>query len=200
MKRKDILLDFTPLLDVTMILLFFFLLFSTFEMEEAKMQLDIQIEAAQEQLAAAEDRMEEANSKYAEADALTEQLKEDLAIVESASGRQASNIEALMEFNRGANIKLILSMTEDGAILKIFHGEALISTTTPDGDLAGIICSVLKESGYAEQDTVLCEFILDGSEAGTATAYRKIKQNLMYVKGEFNYFYYSETDISMGED
>lgn len=200
MKRKDILLDFTPLLDVTMILLFFFLLFSTFEMEEAKMQLDIQIEAAQEQLAAAEDRMEEANSKYAEADALTEQLKEDLAIVESASGRQASNIEALMEFNRGANIKLILSMTEDGAILKIFHGEALISTTTPDGDLAGIICSVLKESGYTEQDTVLCEFILDGSEAGTATAYRKIKQNLMYVKGEFNYFYYSETDISMGED
>lgn len=163
------------------------------------MQLNTQIEAAQEQLAAAEDRMEEANSKYAEADALTEQLKEDLAIVENASDRQASNIEALMEFNRGTNIKLILSMNDDGAILRVFQGDTLLTTTTPDGDLAGIICAALKESGYTEKDTVLCEFILDGSEAGTATAYRKIKQNLMYVKGEFNYFYYSETDISMGE-
>ena len=200
MKRKDVLLDFTPLLDVTLILLFFFLLFSTFEMEEAKMQLDAQIEAAQEQYAEAENRMEEANAKYAEADALTEQLREDLTIIESASERQASNVEALLEFNRGANIKLILSMNDDGAVLRVFQGETLITTTTPDGDLAGIICAALKESGYTEQDTVLCEFILDGSEAGTATAYRKIKQNLMYVKGEFNYFYYSETDISMGED
>ena len=200
MKRKDILLDFTPLLDVTMILLFFFLLFSTFEMEEAKLRLDTQIEAAQEQLAEAEDRMEEANAKYMEADSLTEQLKEDLAIVEKASGRQVSNIEALLEFNRGANIKLILSMANGDASLRVFQGDTLIITTTPDGDLAGVICNALKEAGYSETDTVLCEFILDGSEAGTATAYRKIKQNLMYVKGEFNYCYYSETDVSMGED
>ncbi|MBR2936875.1 MAG: biopolymer transporter ExbD [Oscillospiraceae bacterium] len=186
MKRKDVLLDFTPLLDVTLILLFFFLLFSTFEVEEAKIKLNNQIEAAEQQ-------MQEANS-------LAEQLKEDLEIVENASNRQASNIEALLEFNRSANVKLILSMKGGNATVKISQGDTIIATTTPDGDLAGIICTALKNAGYTENDTVLCEFILNGSEPGTKIAYQKIKQNLMYVKADFNYFYYSETDISIGED
>ena len=193
MKRKDVVLDFTPLLDVTLILLFFFLLFSTFEVEAAKVKLNNQVEAAEKQ-------MQEANSKYEEANALAEQLKEDLEIVENASNRQASNIEALLEFNRGANVKLILSMKDGNASVKISQGDTIIATTTPDGDLAGIICTALKNAGYTENDTVLCEFILNGSEPGTAIAYRKIKQNLMYVKADFNYFYYSETDISIGED
>ena len=193
MKRKEVLLDFTPLLDVTLILLFFFLLFSTFEVEEAKIKLNNQIEAAEKQT-------QEANSKYAEANALAEQLAEDLEIVENASNHQASNIAALLEFNRSANVKLILSMQDGSATIKISQGDTIIATTTPDGDLAGIICTALKDVGYTEDDTVLCEFILNGSEAGTATAHRKIKQNLMYVKAEFNYFYYSETDISIGED
>ena len=200
MKRRDVFLDFTPLLDVTLILLFFFLLFSTFEMEEAKIQLDTQIEAAQEQMAEAESRMEEANSRFSEAEDLVGQLKEDLAIVESASNRQASNIEALLEFNRGANIKLILSMNNGSATIRIIRGDTLIQTATPDDNLVDIICSVLKEMGYTEEDTVLCEFILDGSEPGTATAYRKIKEHLLYTKGEYHYFYYSETDISIGDD
>ena len=112
MKRKDVVLDFTPLLDVTLILLFFFLLFSTFEVESAKAELNNQVEAAEKQ-------MQEANSKYEEANALAEQLKEDLEIVENASNRQASNIEALLEFNRGANVKLILSMKDGNATVKI---------------------------------------------------------------------------------
>lgn len=199
MKRRDVLLDFTPLLDVTLILLFFFLLFSTFEVEEAKSKLDTQLQAAQEQQAAAQAQLDLANAKYEQANALTQQLEKDLAIVENASGRQASNVEALMEFNRGTNMKLILTVRENGPILRVFRGDTQIATLSPDGDLAGVICASLKEAGYTAEDTVLCEFILDGSEPGTAAAYRKIKQQLMYVKGEFNYFYYSETDISMGD-
>lgn len=200
MKSKDIFLDFTPLLDVTLILLFFFLLFSTFEMEEVQAKLDTQIEAVEEQLEAAEDRMKEADSRYAEANDLVAQLEEDLAIVENANNRQASNIEALMEFNRGANIKLILSIDNGNANLRVFQGDTLIATTSPENNLTEIICTSLEEAGYSNEDTVLCEFIFDGSQAGTTVAYRHIKQNLLYVKGTYKFFYYSETDLSIGDD
>lgn len=193
MKGKEIALDFTPLLDVTLILLFFFLLFTTFEVQEAKNNLNSQVQAAQE-------RLEEANALYEDAAGLVSRVEEELSLVEAAGSRGASNIEALLEFNRGANVKLILSMGDGTAKVRIFQGEKLLATAAPDADLAGIICAKLKEAGYQPEDTVLCEFVLDGSEAGTASAYRKIKQNLLYIKGEFHYFYYSETDISMGED
>lgn len=200
MKIKDIILDFTPLLDITLILLFFFILFSNVDIAESKARLDSQMESIQEQQKAVDDRMNQADAMFEEADALKAQSEADLAIIADASNRQLSNLEALITFNRGANIKLILSMNNGEANIKIFQGKDLIANASPHGDLAGIICAALKETGYTEEDTVLCEFVLDGSEAGTATAYREIKQNLLYVKGAYKYFYYSETDISMGEE
>ena len=48
MNKREIILDFTSLLDVIMIILFFFILFSHLETEDAKLAL----EAAQQNAAA----------------------------------------------------------------------------------------------------------------------------------------------------
>lgn len=200
MKAKEILLDFTPLLDVALILLFFFLLFSTFEIEEAKAQLEEQVKIVEEQEAAAEARMDQADAKYAEAEVLVNQLEEALEIVRNSDSRRASNTEALIDFNRSMNIKILLAVEVGNASVTVVHGEEILGTTTPNGDLAGIICSALQAANHDKDDTILCEFIYDGSQPGTTAAYRKIHEKLMYVKGTYHYFYYSETDMSVGKD
>ena len=56
MKVREIILDFTSLLDVIMIILFFFILFSTFEIETAtneanqtKIEYEAKLEEAEEE-------------------------------------------------------------------------------------------------------------------------------------------------------
>ena len=53
---------------------------------------------------------------------------------------------------------------------------------------------------YTPEDTLFCEFILDGSKAGTASAYRTIDKAIKFVRSTYSNLYYSETDISIVED
>lgn len=186
MKIRDIVLDFTPLLDITLILLFFFLLFSHLETEQAQSALDAQLAKAEAELVQAQE--------------LSQQLEEEIALAQSAGGRQGSNIESMLSFNRSENIKLILHMEDAGRELKILSGETLLDTVSVQGDVAAALCDALREAGYKPEDTVLCEFLLDGAQPGTAAAYRAVSHALLVTKGEFPFLYDSETDISIGRE
>lgn len=63
MKKRQIILDFTSLLDVIMIILFFFIIFSNLETDNLKKDL----EDKQQQVSA---ELEEAKAKYDKADEL----------------------------------------------------------------------------------------------------------------------------------
>lgn len=200
MKIKDIILDFTPLVDITLILLFFFLLFSHLEVADAKASLDEQAQQAQTQMEDARAEMEKAQDKLEYAEGLSHRLEEELAMVENADDRQFSNLQAMLDFHRGANIKLILT-AEDGTLaLNILQGETRITAAAGSDDLAAAITKALSAAGYSQQDTVFCEFILDGSLPGTASAYRQVRDALQEIKDSYPYLYYSETDISMGKE
>jgi len=186
MKIRDIVLDFTPLLDITLILLFFFILFGHLETEQAKSALDAQ--------------MEKAEAEIVQAQELSQQLEEEIALAESAGGRQGNNIQSMLSFNRSENIKLILHMEDVGRELKIFSGEKQLAAVSVQGDVASALCDALREAGYRAEDTVLCEFLLDGAQPGTAAAYRAVSHALLVTKGEFPFLYDSETDISIGKE
>lgn len=186
MKMRDIILDFTPLLDITLILLFFFILFGHMEVEQAQSYLDAQVAKAEAQILQTQE--------------LSAQLEREIAMAESAAPRQGSNIQSMMVFNRSENIKLILDMENQGRELKVFSGDTPVAMAAAHGEITAVVYDALTKVGYTPEDTVLCEFILDGRQPGTAAAYREVREALMVLKGEFPYFYYSETDISMGKE
>lgn len=187
MKMRDIVLDFTPLLDITLILLFFFILFGHLEVEQAQSVLD--------------EKAAQAETAMVQAQQLEEQLEEELALLQSAGERQGSNIQSMMTFNRSRNIKLILNMEDSGRELKVFRGEELIrAVSIHSEDVAADLFHALMDAGYREDDTVLCEFLLDGTQPGTAAAYRTVSDALLVLKGDYPYLYDSETDISLGRE
>ena len=101
MKKRDVILDFTSLLDVTLIVIFFFVLFSHLDEQENKARTDAKVQEMQVAIQEAEDRESDANE-------LVNQLEEELGIVQEYSDRQASNVSEMLEFNKSENIKIIL--------------------------------------------------------------------------------------------
>lgn len=192
MKKRDVILDFTSLLDVTLIVIFFFVLFSHLDSQENKLRTE-------EKVHALEVSIQEAEKREQEAAELIEQLENEILIVEEYSSRQAANVSEMLEFNRSENIKLILDMDSDAWSIRVVKGPTVVSTIPGTEDISTEIINTLKTAGYDATKTIFCDFVFDGSLPGTASAYRKIKREVEYISQEYRYFYISETDLSIGE-
>lgn len=199
MKRRELVLDFTSLLDIVLIILFFFIIFSHLEVSGGKAEAEAQMTEATRLMEQANAKAEAADDKMAEAESMVIQLEEELAMVRKSDEQTAENLEAMLEFGRGQNIKMLLKMEDTSWSLTIFSGENLIATLGEDADLTDGIIDALSESGYVVEDTLFCEFILDGAQPGTASAYRMITKAIRNVRGTYCNLYYSETDISILE-
>ena len=121
MKKRDVILDFTSLLDVTLIVIFFFVLFSHLDSEENKTRTDAKMQELEIAIQEAEDREEKAS-------ALGEQLENEISIVKEYSDRQGSNVSEILEFNRSENVKMILDMTSENWSVRVIKGDSVIST------------------------------------------------------------------------
>lgn len=193
MRRKDIILDFTSLLDVVLIILFFFILFSHMEIEENKATVEVQMAEAQA-------LADEASSKMQEAEDLAATVYDEIEFVRESDERRAENAEAMLEFARSQNVKMILNMKDGYWELNVFSKDEMMSKIPSNSDVTTGIVNALKNAGYTSEDTIFCEFILDGSEAGTASAYRTIDKAIKSARTTYTNLYYSETDISIVEE
>ena len=193
MKKKDILLDFTSLLDVTLILIFFFVIFSHFD----NVQSTAQIEDKESQL---QSQINDAAERESQAQELKEQLEYEIGIVQNADDRAKDNVEEILEFTKGTNLKLILEMQDGKWTLVVSSKNEVISRIAAGDDVEARLADALESSDYAYGDTILCDFVYNGSQAGTVSAYRKITKAMEAVQEEYKYLYYSETDLSVGEE
>ena len=193
MRRREIFLDFTSLLDVVLIILFFFILFSHMEIVENKAFVEAQMEEA-------EAITERANDKMQEAEAMVEQLEEELDRLRQSSSRRAENAEAMMEYDRGHNIKMLLKQNEGAWCLNIVQKEELVESIPTNSDVAQGILLVLNDLGYEPADTIICEFIFDGSLGGTNAAHGATSDAIATVRKTYTNLYCSETDTSIGEE
>ena len=193
MKKKDILLDFTSLLDVTLILIFFFVIFSHFD----NVQSTEQIEDKESQL---QSQLNDAAERESQAQELKEQLEYEIGIVQNADDRAKDNVEEILEFTKGTNLKLILEMSDGKWTLVVSSENEVISRITAGDNVEARLTEALKNAEYAKGDTILCDFVYNGSQAGTVSAYRKITKAMEAIQEEYKYLYYSETDLSVGEE
>ena len=193
MKKKDILLDFTSLLDVTLILIFFFVIFSHFD----NVQSTAQIEDKESQL---QSQINDAAERESQAQELKEQLEYEIGIVQNADDRAQDNVQEIIEFTKGTNLKLILEMQDGKWTLVVSSKNEVISRIAAGDDVEARLADALESADYAYGDTILCDFVYNGSQAGTVSAYRKITKAMEAVQEEYKYLYYSETDLSVGEE
>lgn len=203
--KREVILDFTSLLDVIMLILFFFVIFAQLDTNETIANAETAMAAAEQQLADAKDEWIAANKAKEQANAELEKLQEANALAESVI------INGVTDFNRA--IRLKLKLTGDGEEWKIIVN---VSTTdkgkvvyTEIGtisdvrnreplDIANDFDTIIKEYGYTCDDAILCDLIFNSEEIGSNKAERNTDEMLANLqdKLQYKFLFCSTTDLS----
>ena len=191
MKRvREIILDFTPLLDVTLIILFYFILFSHMGAAEVQQKAEQRMQEASAAHSAAENRMQEA-------EALMQEAAFQRKMLEDADEKGAAIEQALEDYAAGRNLKLLMQMNAGEWVLRVRRGnERDAIAVLRQGDSADALEAALREAGCLPENVLLCELIYDADEDGTNQAYQAMKTILDTVRESYPHMYISETDLS----
>lgn len=182
--KRDIILDFTSLLDVIMMLLFFFVIFAQFDSNKA-------IENAEAK----------ANEQIQQAEKTLSYAEHELELLKQADERSGANIEGIMDFDKGANLKLFLQCENNAWNMKVNSGKEQICIIKnirdrkPD-DLADELSATLIEIGYTDDLCILCDLIYKANEPGSNKAINNVDKAIDILKRDYKYFYCSSTDTS----
>ena len=106
MRRHHFDIDFTSLLDIFMVILFFFIIFGKIETQNAEESISEREHAVSE----AAQNNEKEKEKY---QGLLENVKKQLKEANEAEERSGSNADALNRLNSGKSVKLYLNMIDD---------------------------------------------------------------------------------------
>lgn len=183
---REIILDFTPLLDITLIILFYFILFSHLGAAEAQQRAEQAESAAAEAQAAAAEILDTAEAMQAQA-------KQQLDILSVSSGAEAA--EAMQRFAEGKNLRLRLHARAGSWELRVMQGDAEL-TVLSGKDIAPGLAAALSDAGYRAEDVILCEFVYSADEAGSYQAYQTADSALDALRKDYPHLYISETDLS----
>lgn len=178
MKIKEIILDFTSLLDVVMIILFFFVLYSTIDTDnKVKDKETYYNELIDENKKEQEEWREEASKEWAR--------------IESFDENAAASEEALNAFERGEFYKFrldVIDRSKDWTLKISFNGKQIdeIKSNETD-DVKTAIKNSLNKSDFSKNKKYICVFSYDGSQNGTAQAFDSIKKVIDSIQRQPGY-------------
>ena len=197
MKRaKEVLLDFTPLLDVTMILLFFFVLFSRIGVDGIRQDAEQTYQQAQSVQAEAAQIMQDAEAVRKDAEQMRRDAEQKMQILAEADENSAESAEAMLAFSRGENYRLRLKMEPDGWVLRIYHGKDLVDALADNSDFSGDLLDSLERIGWEPEQTQLCAFCYEAADPGSRAAYQRVSDALNTARKLYPHVYISEMDLS----
>ena len=211
-KRKDLILDFTSLLDVALILLFFFILFSRIgadtKVQAVQAEAQKSVQAAQEEAQKSKNRYDELVEENI---ALQNQLENNIAIVGNVTSQEA---EEIISFNDGNNLKILLQSTGSISrplVLTAILNKKVIGTcyvtdiedskADQENDIsADRIINWLDTYNISKDSVIMCDFVYNANEPRTSEAYDKIYRIIDEIRNSYGYghFYCSSTDLSIG--
>ena len=197
MKIREIILDFTSLLDIFMLILFFFILFSHFEVEEAK-------ETANQALEEAAAVSESLEGQFQQAEEKLQQAEDELALLEEVSHGKAVDMTALMEISRGTMIQSRLTMNASGDSWELYlkrlddktKKEIPLASLTEQDNLSKELSVILINQHYDTEDKIPFLFLYDGTQIGSEAAYNAVNAAFREVRQTYPHFYCMQLDIS----
>ena len=204
MKNRDVILDFTSLLDITLIILFFFILYTAFNVEKAEQRADAARSEYEQRSAAIEIEKaqlgEERDRLLGEEEKLKEEWDRILALDENAGRNQ----QALIAFDNGAMLSFNLQK-EDGSDAWLLSAtrrgspaaeEERVGTILPGDDLYGSIIKIIDGAGFAEDDVLIVTFTYNGNVIGTHRLYENIMKAFRDVQAARKNVYLNAINIS----
>ena len=190
MKVREIILDFTSLLDVVMIILFFFVLYSSIDTENATEKA----KAA----AASYTEMQEQNEK--EQIEWRQKADEEWERILSADANAGKNQQALSAYNDGKGISFNLHEVEKGDVwtLSVLSGNKRIGVISSEDskELKEKLKEMVKKAGYAPDDVIISTLTFNGNDFGTEAAVPTVENAIMSIQREYKNLYFTTINIS----
>ncbi len=190
--KRDIILDFTPLLDVMMLILFFFVFFSQSE--------------ASKQMQEAKDKWDEANKAYEQSQAAFAEYQQNNALAEAvilAGGKdfdRALRIKVCLEKNDAEWQAMVKKAIIDDGITSYEAIGVIESIRARDADkLAEDLNKIIEDCGYSSKDAFVCEIIFDSSADGTRLAIEHLEGMLKNLRDEYDYKYLFDSFLDLSD-
>lgn len=196
--KREIILDFTPLLDVMMLILFFFILFANTNYQN-------KIEEAEEAKKEAQSKIDTYNEKI-------EELEEELNALDSAGNTNGEAIDSLYKYKQDLFLRLKLKKEEKSvgeASKKIWNIHVYYDNTE-----IGIIndinehsiekCSneflkILSDNKFNKDENLICELIINTSEGGSLESYVYTSEIFKRIEKDYKYLFVPQTPIDTDE-
>ena len=190
MKYREVILDFTSLLDIIMIILFFFILFSTFDVETAAEKAQQKQEEYETFIS---ETQEEQNQWQEKADKEWKRLQQ--------SDQTASdNLQALIAFDQGNMLSLSLQDIErsDKWTLSITENQKKITALSAESGekLKQDLKAVFEQYGLNNGEVILCVLTYDGYSYGTEQAVPEIEKAVRDLQKDYVNLYFTTINIS----
>lgn len=170
MMKSKISLDFTSLLDITMIILFFFLINFKFSVDDIKADADRQAEAVAQQSEKLEYDKHEFEKEKAEWQSMA---AAELENIREADERAADNVQALIDFKNGDVIDIALDINGRSEWEMTFsRGTTVLGTISSDDgrDIRDWIVTMLNREGYKSDDVIIGVFKYNKKSGGSKFA------------------------------
>lgn len=207
--KREIILDFTSLLDVIMLILFFFVIFAQIDSTEAMTKIEEIKRQAELQMSKAQAELEKVNDAEQRLKSELEQLQNSNTLAESII------INSDSEFDKALRLKLILARNQsDKWILSLesptHRKDEYIYTELGKIDdvreidsskLADAINTAIINNDYSNEDAFICDIMFDSSEPGSNKSKRNLDEAIKILQNDFKYQYLfiSVTDLSYME-
>jgi hypothetical protein len=196
-KNRDVILDFTSLLDIILIILFFFILYTAFNVEKAELRAETARSEYEDMSAALEAEKARLGEEQTRLQAEWDRV---LALDENA----ARNQQALIAFNNGAMLSFNLQK-EDGsdawrlsAVRRREAGaeEETVGEIRPGDELKSSILGLIEAAGFAEDDVLIVTFTYNGNVIGSHRLYVEIMKAFQAVQAERKNVYLNAVNTS----
>jgi len=200
MKIKELILDFTPLLDITMILLFWFILSSHDQAVTIQQEAD---EKTAEASSLSQELEEQIELSRQEMEEWRIEAQQELDIIREADSDAADNMQALLDHLEGKSIVMDLeiqsaadwrlSVRSGDTVLGTAGSENGMSITAPGthNELSKEIVSILKGSGADPSQSMICTVLYDGDSLYSGRAKAALESALTDVRRTYKKMYCS---------
>ena len=190
MKVREVILDFTSLLDIIMIILFFFILFSNLDAETAVEKS----EEIQEQYSSMIEEAESEQSKW------REEAAAEWERIEKTDKNAVINQQALIDFDKGSMISMNLQQINSGEdfVISITNNNKKVSDVSfrSETSITEDILKALKLCGLKTDNVTIGVLTYDGYAYGTEKAVPMIEDAVKDIQKEYMNFYFTTINIS----
>lgn len=196
--KRQVILDFTSLLDVVMLILFFFVIFAGFDSARAIDEAEKAQALADERIAEADRRLSEAEKAFDRAEKRAAELAKDETLARAVLLNNNGDI------GRAVQLQLELGISDDGK-WDITVTAADSENVCVIGDVRDRAPSVLAEEldgiiagySYAPSDAVLVNLVYDSEAAGSRRAKDNADDMLKIMRETYGYRYLFSAEVDI---